>query len=82
MPEDIELKTETTTEEVKTPEETEVAETKLEEATIVKPKDDSTFEKHLYDCPMCHKKIKIHFEGCGCPRTNNIFEYTLRMFSK
>lgn len=48
-----------------------------EEVSVIKPAEEP-FEKHLYDCPMCHKKIKIHFDGCGCPRAKDIYTWTMK----
>lgn len=74
--EGIELETNEKEKVEETPQETE---THLEEATIIQPKEEP-FEPHLYDCPMCHKKVKIHFDGCGCSRNTDVYSYVMKMF--
>ena len=56
------------------------------EVTTIQPADKAAetahveehFEKHVYDCPICKKKLRIHFEGCGCPQADDIFEWTMK----
>ena len=36
------------------------------------------FVPHLYDCPNCHKKIKIVFDDdCGCDSVKNIYDFAI-----
>ena len=43
------------------------------------PDSHNSFEKHVYDCPVCHKKLRVHFNGtCGCPEAANVYDWTVK----
>lgn len=48
------------------------------DTTVIAPSKDIPFEKHVYDCPSCKKKIRVHLGNCGCPKADNIYTWTLK----
>ena len=70
-------------EEVKEKVEEAPGEVKAEETvTVIEPAgavvEQEQFEKHVYECPMCHKRLRVHFDDdCGCDSKKDILTLTL-----
>jgi hypothetical protein len=49
------------------------------EVVVIEPNTKTQFEKHVYDCPTCGKKVKVHLGECGCPNySGNIYSWTMK----